>query len=332
MPVNSLKDAPRLLETDVSGEENFITISNEDGGTSSRHKVHRIAHQNRILLDQSHPDSHRDITQLRSLVALGCDIHGLVLHPSIKLLRVLALERCTSPDIQEYGRHWLEHLGTLVHLRCDEYTKVPDGFHQKVTSLEELQISVRMLSFESKRQFLKELGNHSLLRVLCVIGTVRLDESVQAELLKSLGNLQEPEHLDLDCNLLSGITPTSTEWDKAVLSEHLRHLYIEGFRFPRVSSFIDPTLLPNLCYLELCVDHMDEAGLRALGGLPDLRYLCIRLVDYGTTSYKQAAVVNIAAHDVLFLKLRSLKLYGWMVQLATNDDSTSASLSIWREE
>jgi len=98
----------------LAGKENFITISNEDGGTSSRHKVRRIAHQNRILLDQSHPDDHRDITQLRSLVAHGCDNRGLVLHPSIKLLRVLALERCTS---HEYGRRWLEHLGKLVHLR-----------------------------------------------------------------------------------------------------------------------------------------------------------------------------------------------------------------------
>ena len=168
----------------LAGKENFITISNEDGGTSSRHKVRRIAHQNRILLDQSHPNSHRDMTQLRSLVALGCDIRGLLLHPSIKLLCVLALERCTS---HEYGRRWLEHLGKLVHLRylglrgtdveelpeaigalkllqtldlegirvggygmqvqlpssislltrlvcirCDEYTKVPDGLLQKV--------------------------------------------------------------------------------------------------------------------------------------------------------------------------------------------------------
>jgi len=101
----------------LAGEENFITISNEDGGTSSRHKVRRIAHQNRILLDQSHPDGHRDMTQLRSLVAHGCDIRGLVLHPSFKLLRVLALERCTSSKNDEYDRRWLEHLGKLVHLR-----------------------------------------------------------------------------------------------------------------------------------------------------------------------------------------------------------------------
>jgi len=74
---------------------------------------------------------------------------------------------------------------------------VRQGFLQKVASLEELQIRVDMLSFESKRQFLKELGNQSLLRVLHGFGMGRLDESMQAELLKSLGNLQELQHLHL---------------------------------------------------------------------------------------------------------------------------------------
>ena len=67
---------------------------------------------------------------------------------------------------------------------------VPDGFLQKVTSLEELEIGVGMLSFESKMQFFKDLGNLRQLRVLRVLGMGRLDESMQAELLKSLGNLQ----------------------------------------------------------------------------------------------------------------------------------------------
>jgi len=128
---------------------------------------------------------------------------------------------------------------------------------------------------------LKELGNPSLLRVLHVFGIGGLDESAQAELLKSLGNLQELQHLHLDLHFCSfnERSAAPTEWDKAVLSEHLRHLRIQIIRFPCVPSFINPTLLPNLHYLWLCVDHMDEAGLRALGGLPDLRYLSILLPD-----------------------------------------------------
>jgi hypothetical protein len=360
----------------LAGEENFITISNDDGGTSSRHKVRWLAHQNIILLlDQSHADSHMDMAQPRTLVAHGCDIRGWGLHPSLKLLRVLALESFKSSDNYEY----LEHLGKLVHLRylglrgrsvrelpeaigalkllqtldlqdtevdqlpwsvsvltrlvclrCEYWTRVPDGLFQKVTSLEELRISVAMLSFESMRQFLKELGNLSLLRVLGVLGMDRLDESMQAELVKTLGNLQELQHLDLDCSPVTEIGPASTEWDKAVLPEHLRHLRIESIWFPCLPSFTNPTLLHSLCYLDLWVDHMDEAGLRALGGLPELRYLGIQTLHYGMASHKQAAVVNIAAHDVFFPKLRILKLEGWMVQLATNGDSTSASFSIWR--
>jgi len=133
---------------------------------------------------------------------------------------------------------------------------------------------------------LKELGNQSLLRVLCVMGLGMLDESMQAELLKSLGNLQELQHLHLHVFQFRESSPTSMEWDKAVLPKHLRNLHIQSIWFPCVPSFIDPTLLPNLCYLELHVGHMDEVGLRALGGLLDLRYLCIRLADYGTASHR----------------------------------------------
>ena len=207
---------------------------------------------------------------------------------------------------------------------------MPDGFLQKVTSLEELEIGVGMVSFESKMQFLKDLGNLRQLRVLRVLRTGRLDEGMQAELFKSLGNLQELQHLDLACFWIGETSPASMEWDKAVFPEHLRRLRIHCIWFPCVPSFIDPTLLPNLCYLDLCVDHMDEAGLRTLGGLPELCFLGIVPVYYCMASNKQAAIVNIAAHDVFFHKLRILRLQDWMVQLATNDDSTSASLSIWR--
>jgi len=179
-----------------------------------------------------------------------------------------------------------------------------------------------MLSFESKRLFLKELDYLSLLRVLRVLGTGVLDQSMQAELLKSLGNLQELQHLDLYFSV--GMDEAALEWDKAVFSKHLRHLDTQGIWLPCVPSFIDPTLLLNLCNLELHVGHMDAASLRALDGLPDLRFLRIVLARYGMVSHKQAAVVTIAAHDVFFHKVRCLLLKGWMVQWATNDQRYDA--------
>jgi hypothetical protein len=72
------------------------------------------------------------------------------------------------------------------------------------------------------------------------------------------------------------------------------------------------------------VDHVDEGGLRALGGPPELRYLRIIPLHYGMASHKQAAVVTIAAHVVSFHKVRCLLLKGWMVQWATNDQRYDA--------
>ena len=148
--------------------------------------------------------------------------------------------------------------------------------------------------------------------------------------MKSLGNLQEVQHLDLRSLRMDDRLAASMEWDKAILPKHLRYLCIRSICFRRLPSFIDPTLLPSLSYLELGVDHIDEAGLRVLGGLPDLRCLSILPPDLIRGPADYGTVVNVAAHDVFFPKLRILKLFGWMVQLATNDDSTSASFSICR--
>ncbi|CAD6260897.1 unnamed protein product [Miscanthus lutarioriparius] len=103
-------------------------------------------------------------------------------------------------------------LTRLICQRCDGWTRLLDGFIlQKLASQEELQKDVHMLSFEFRRQFFKELGNLSHLRVLHVLGTGRLNESKQEELLKSLGNLQQLQHLDL-YSLAIMDAPASMEW------------------------------------------------------------------------------------------------------------------------
>lgn len=86
------------LIRDISNEENFITVSYDDGirgatsSSSSRHVVRRLAHQNRRITEEDNPVR----GSMRSLVACGCDMDGWVLHSSSnKLLRVLALEECT---------------------------------------------------------------------------------------------------------------------------------------------------------------------------------------------------------------------------------------------
>ncbi|KAG2631470.1 hypothetical protein PVAP13_2NG082883 [Panicum virgatum] len=265
----------------LSYEENFVTISNDDEVTSpSGNKVRRLAHQNRVMKQLTQQEDDTGMARVRSLVACRCDIKSWVLHPSFKLLRVLALERCKC----EEGWQGLKHLGDLLHLRYlglhginelpEEIGKLkflqtldldgsgirvlpfgvcqltqlvclrggistcaPDGLLKKVTSLEQLHIRIDNLNDESKRQFVKALGNLSELRVLCIFG---FEGTVQSE------------------------------WDRVVLSQHLQSLIVKSVVLRRLPSCINPARLPSLCYLDLFVEDIDEAGLRAVGGLPQL--------------------------------------------------------------
>ena len=98
----------------LSYEENFVTISNDDKVTSpSGNKVRRLAHQNRVMKQLTQQEDDTGMARVRSLVACRCDIGSWVLHPSFKLLRVLALEDCNC----EKGWQGLKHLGDLLHLR-----------------------------------------------------------------------------------------------------------------------------------------------------------------------------------------------------------------------
>jgi len=98
----------------LSYEENFVTISNDDKVTSpSGNKVRRLAHQNRVMKQLTQQEDDTGMARVRSLVACRCDIGSWVLHPSFKLLRVLALEDCNC----EEGWQGLKHLGDLLHLR-----------------------------------------------------------------------------------------------------------------------------------------------------------------------------------------------------------------------
>ncbi|CAL4990764.1 unnamed protein product [Urochloa decumbens] len=356
----------------LSDEENFVTISNDDEGTSSsRNKVRRLAHQNRRT-KQTQQDDHMGMAQVRTLVACGCDIDYFVLHrpSSFKLLRVLALENCKiTPSCQGLK----QHLGNLLHLRylglrCsfnfrelpEEIGKlkflqtldlqgalitvlpssvcqltqlvclrgvdfgmcVPDGlFLTKLTSLEELRVRIDNLDEESQRQFVNGLGSLSEARVLEI--RVSLSGMVQSDLVQSLGNLHKLQRLEL-----SGFHEVATrEWDTVVLPRHLRDLRLLGVQFHRLPSCISPAHLPSLYYLSLHVDDMDEAGLRALGGLAELRYL--ELETQKSPMFCMATIANIAAGNGIFQKLKCWRLNGRMVQLVPNEDSTSVSFTIW---
>ncbi|XP_039793108.1 disease resistance protein RGA5-like [Panicum virgatum] len=323
----------------LSYEENFVTISNDDEVTSpSGNKVRRLAHQNRVMKQLTQQEDDTGMARVRSLVACRCDIKSWVLHPSFKLLRVLALERCKC----EEGWQGLKHLGDLLHLRYlglhginelpEEIGKLkflqtldldgsgirvlpfgvcqltqlvclrggistcaPDGLLKKVTSLEQLHIRIDNLNDESKRQFVKALGNLSELRVLCIFG---FEGTVQSE------------------------------WDRVVLSQHLQSLIVKSVVLRRLPSCINPARLPSLCYLDLFVEDIDEAGLRAVGGLPQLRRLELSTPRTWFSSSGSTATVVIAG-DGFFQKLRRCSFLSWMVQFVVNEDSACVSFSLW---
>ncbi|CAN6373707.1 unnamed protein product [Urochloa humidicola] len=351
----------------LSDKENFVTMSNDAEGTSSSgKKVRRLAHQNRMM-KQTQQNDGMDMAQVRSLVICRCDINSWVLHPSFKLLRVLDLEGCrVSEDGWQGLKHLgnllhLRYLGLrhtsirelpeeigklkflqtldlegsnikvlplticeltqLVCLRGGVYTHAPDGlFLTKMTSLVELKICFDNLNKESQRQFVKNVGNLNKARVLDIWG--RLEGVVQ-----SLGNLHKLQNLRLENSEFSGDEATTREWDTLVLSRHLRHLDLSDISFSRLPSCIKPEHLQHLYELSLHVDYLDEAGLRILGRLPELRFLHLSWAMESMAF--TATVANITEGDDFFPNLRCCDLGGCMVQLVVNEDSTSVSFSIW---
>jgi len=112
-----------------------------------------------------------------------------------------------------------------------------------------------------------------------------------------------------------------------VLSQHLQSLIVQSVVLRRLPSCINPARLPSLCYLDLLVEDIDEAGLRAVGGLPQLRRLELLLADQQSMASSTATVV--IAGDGFFQKLRHCRFSGWMVQFVVNEDSACVSFSLW---
>ncbi|TVU24889.1 hypothetical protein EJB05_27353, partial [Eragrostis curvula] len=249
----------------ISLEENFvITISNNDEGMlPPRSRVHRLAHQNRVVGPIRH-DHHMDLGHLRSFIACSCDYKGLPL-PSFVLLRVLVLESCKLMN----GCIPLEHLENLVHLRYlglralniselpeeigalkflqtldldgTRVRKLPSSlgqltrltclragwFTQMPDGVMEKLTSLEELHIRGRMwQFVKELGKLSELRVLKanIYGT---DLRMHGESMHR-GFVESIRNLHKIRHLhLKGVGLVAEMWGTGVLSRHLQHFIIE---------------------------------------------------------------------------------------------------------
>lgn len=216
-------------------------------------------------------------------------------------------------------------VGQLTQLicLCARETSVPNGIIEKLTSLEQLQIKPVDVD-KSRDPFVKELSNLSELKVLRINNNEPNDvkESMQLDLLQSIGNLHKLQILILDGWFIRSEQQSDKDaWDTAVLPRQLRHLILPSVWFYSLPSCIKASSLPCLSHLFLNVYDMDEEGLRILGGLPELRYLYL-------TTMSTVRLTNIVA-DRCFQKLRSCLFDNSTVWIVPHEDTSSVSLCIW---
>ncbi|RCV39072.1 hypothetical protein SETIT_8G194200v2 [Setaria italica] len=293
----------------LSSEENFVTVLSDMGGTSPSNTIRRLSLQNG---QESHVMAQAtwSLQHARSVVVFPA---AASLVPSLaccRVLRVLNLEGCNLSQADSSLRylgnlHHLRYLGlcetgisqlpeeignlqllqtldvrinkisrlpsSVVQLRKLMYlyihgsTRVPNGIGN-LTCLEKLS----WLGIDvSTRNIVEELGQLTELRQL----SIELDEW-NDKLSECLCKLQKMQELVitgyrryLGRRSIGGL-------DAWVAPRHLRILSTQGnFWFSTLPVWVNPSLLPDLTYLEVAVRELHQVDLEILGRLPALRNL-----------------------------------------------------------
>lgn len=189
---------------------------------------------------------------------------------------------------------------------------------ERLTSLEELAITVDPWHLTTRRWVVKELGSLRELRVLNVCILYDDEEESERDLDKSLRHLDKLQHLEIHWHRMGFYIPYYPTWPGLVLPRHLRHLAIYGVLFSNLPPWINPSCLPNLSYLKISLVAMHKEDLEILGRLPELRFLELDL------SCSSAAISNVSGSDVVYFpKLRSCRLLNSMVLFCTTDNGVS---------
>ncbi|XP_062181941.1 disease resistance protein RGA5-like [Phragmites australis] len=274
--------------------------------------------ENGLFREDFHLENLGNLLHLRYLGLRGTNIRELPKEiGDLKFLQTLDVAETSITELPAS----VVLLTQLVCLRADWLnTSVLDGIG-KLTSLEELKILVGR-DDKSQRRFVKELGSLRELRVLETSIDDVMDESQQRELVESLRNLHKIQHLTLYIYTPEVVDIATWEAAGFTLPRHLRYLALYWIEFSRLPSCINPTRLPNLTSLELCVASLDERDLNLLGWLTELRYLQLFFESTVTVS-------DINASDGCFQNLRVFSLPRSMVQFERNKEDSSVSLHIW---
>nr|UBY07489.1 NBS-LRR disease resistance protein [Dasypyrum villosum] len=294
----------------LSSEENFVTVLDVIGRemTDSESKVRRLSIQNsKIDVDTTRME------HMRSVTVFSDNVVGKVLDISrFRVLRVLDLEGCDISDVGYVGNllH-LRYLGlrythvkdlpmeigklqflltldlrgtkikvlpsSVVQLRrlmclyVDYAVKLPSG----IGNLTSLEVLDELGLSDVDLDFVKELGHLTKLRALR-LDCDGFDESLGKALEESLSNLNRLNNLDI---YFSGkrINFLSEDW---MPPPQLRRLAFRSIRswFKTLPSWINPSSLPLLSYLDITVFEVRPADIQLLGMLPALCVLWV--TDY----------------------------------------------------
>ncbi|KAF8728739.1 hypothetical protein HU200_018016 [Digitaria exilis] len=205
---------------------------------------------------------------------------------NLKCLQIVDCERWRCDSFS----HLPSSIGHLTHLLCLRFCSfVPDGIIRKLTSLQDLMIE---LAYNTNTNLLAELGNLRDLRMLNVhLG--ELDQRLVEASLVSLQNMHKLRHLSI-----TAWRSSSLRWEAPgfVVPRQLRSLKLmKEVSLASLPTWINSSLLPNLCFLSVQVRSMDYRDMRVLGRLPEL--CCLHLYT--------RSLLFIYGGDGYFRKLRS---------------------------
>ncbi|TVU23470.1 hypothetical protein EJB05_25839, partial [Eragrostis curvula] len=162
--------------------------------------------------------------------------------------RIGALKSLQTLDINDTSIKELpSSIGQATQLicLCAGMAKVPNGVIEKLTFMEELEISVHE---DTVGKFVRELGNLRELRVLKAELDVT-EKNMQSDFVQSLLNLHKIQNLDLSGHIKD---IDQALCDTLVLPQTLQYLILLAIRFPSLpSSLINPSRLPKLSHLDL---------------------------------------------------------------------------------